>query len=516
MFRGIPYAEPPIGVRRWQSPEPKGNWSGVLPVTSDGAGCPQICKLPTLTCPPTTDESCLFLNVFASEGLSSTAKRPVLFFIHGGNFYQGYGGGLLYDGTKFVLEHDVVVVSINYRLGALGFLYSGSDPTSQITGNFGLHDQRLALEWVQANIAAFGGDPRQVTIFGQSAGAMSVASHLLMPGSKGLFAGAILQSHPLGLPWRTTKDYSGFSEKVAKEAGCARQLSRSPWEPCLRNTTWQSLLVAQEAAETSLLAEISHVLELFIPFSPVVGTEELPQQPLTAFLEGKAHDVPIVIGTVAEECMEFIYSAFGSKLSALEEDALFDVIFGLSHGSRVLKEYPRPAAARTAGDMRNHSANATTDAFFHCATRRAALGLSQQNLNGTRKSQTFVYHFDHVISYGDKFWLPDAPECIDRVCHGEDLPFVFYPNTSSINGSFTVPEMAMSNLMQQYWGAFAHKGSPGASGGASPLSWVPFNASSEAAMVFSTAPQSNLQHASYRAKCAIWDSFDYDWLPGRR
>ena len=125
------------------------------------------------------------------------------FHIHGGDFYQGYGGGTLYDGSTYASRHGIVVVSINYRLGALGFLYSGPDASTQFTGNFGLHDQRLAMVWTRDNIAAFGGDPNRVTLQGQSAGGMSVTSHLMMDASKGLFHAAIVQSEPFGMPFRS-------------------------------------------------------------------------------------------------------------------------------------------------------------------------------------------------------------------------------------------------------------------------------------------------------------------------
>ena len=140
VFRGIPYAEPPVGELRWKSPLAASGWSGVRPAIADGPGCPQQCRMPVITCPPVQSEDCLTLQVFSPN---ITGIHAVMVFIHGGNFYQGYGGGLLYDGSKYARDHGVVVVSINYRLGALGFLYSGDNASHEFVGNFGLHDQRV-------------------------------------------------------------------------------------------------------------------------------------------------------------------------------------------------------------------------------------------------------------------------------------------------------------------------------------------------------------------------------------
>jgi hypothetical protein len=150
VFRGVPYAEPPVGKLRWQDPVAKAAWTGVREAYADGAGCPQNCTLPGPVCPTKLDEDCLYLNVFAPT--SGGAPKAVLFFIHGGDFYQGFGGGVLYDGQSYSKYHDVVLVSINYRLGALGFLYSGNDPSTQFTGNFGLHDQQLAMRCTEITI----------------------------------------------------------------------------------------------------------------------------------------------------------------------------------------------------------------------------------------------------------------------------------------------------------------------------------------------------------------------------
>ena len=546
-FRGIPYAAAPTGELRWRNPVPAASWNGTLDALKDAPGCPQHCGLPAIACPPVQSEDCLALNVFAPAKLAHE-KRAVLFWIHGGDFYQGYGGGALYDGSSLVKAHDLVVVAINYRLGALGFLYSGSDPDKNFRGNFGLADQRLALEWARDNVARFGGDPNRVTIAGQSAGGMSVASHLCMAKSQGLFARAIIESDPFGLPFRTAKTYPSFSKTVARYAGCSHQRrsvisAPQPYEPCMRSIDYKDIVAAQVKAQKDLLVELGHFLDLFVPFSPVVGVDDFHEQPLAALVHGRMHDVPIIMGSVSNETLLFIWEAFPKSLSAIEEEAMLGISFGFENTSKILKQYPRPATevqaeeeedvgeevsahktearpmdtAAAAGavaaaahassgtrDLRVHATNITNDALFYCPIRHAAIELSKQEQRGARKSPTYVYHFDHVISYGGKFWRPKFPECVDSVCHSEELPFVFDPNTSILNASFTADETRLTTSMQEAWGGFVRTASPGGV-------WPPFETHKEASMLFRT-PSTAVEYAAYAHRCGFWDQIGYEWV----
>jgi acetylcholinesterase/cholinesterase len=525
-FRGVPYAAAPVGPLRWQNPLPPAPWTAPRSAFTDGAACPQVCALPTATCPPTISEDCLFLNVFApasappsvsasASAASATAPtaaadlKPVLFWIHGGNFYQGYGGGILYDGSHFARDHGVVVVSINYRLGALGFLYTGEDNATQLTGNFGLRDQRAAMQWVQANIAAFGGDPARVTIFGQSAGGASVGAHLNMAASKGLFHAAVMESNPIGLPFRTAKKYPDFSKVVAKKAGCKTGLFKAaPIEECLRGKSADAVVAAQAEAQNDLVAELGEFLSLFQPFSPVVGTDELPVQTLDGLLAGAVHDVPILLGSVRQEGVIFIYEAFAGAEPILEEAALLELVYGVADTPKIQKQYPMPQSAKDAKDARNHTALFATDSLFHCALRHAALSLAARTTAGTRLSPTYLYHFDHVISFGAKFWDPTSPICVDTVCHAEELPFVFNPDLSAINATFTADEATLAASMQTYWSNFARDGRPGANGA---LAWPPLDAA-EKAMRFTTDPANSIDTGRYADKCAFWDKLGYKWI----
>ena len=184
MFRSIPYAAPPIGNLRWAEPQYIPSWNNnTVDATMDPPGCPQSCDLPPKSCPIITSEDCLYLNIFTPLNITqeSNDKLPVLVFIHGGNFKQGYGGGLLYNGTNFANYTNTILVTINYRLGVLGQLWSIE---AGMSGNYGLLDQKMALVWINQNIEYFGGDKERVTIFGQSAGISIYAICLLKYNSK--------------------------------------------------------------------------------------------------------------------------------------------------------------------------------------------------------------------------------------------------------------------------------------------------------------------------------------------
>ena len=350
------------------------------------------------------------------------------------------------------------------RLGALGWLFTAplsEEPTDDLVGNYGLLDQQLAMRWVQANAARFGGDPSRITLFGQSAGAQSISCHLTMPSSKGLFAGAILESAPLGLTWRTAEQAPKFTGLVAKLGGC---VGTTPGEyvPCLRAMPVDTLLKAQTAAGNNIPIEAGTTLSLFEPFAPTVATALLAQQPLNAFLAGRAHDVPIFLGSVQQEGLVFVYEAFPTPVTPVEMDSLLRLVWG-ADAPAIRGAYPVPAAQQAAHDARNVTSLVATDSLFHCAIRAAGLALADQHAKGRRTHPTYVYNFDHLISFGASFWLPTNPVCVEAVCHGEELPFVFQPDVSIINVSFTSEELLLSDLMQTHWAAFASTGHAAAS-----------------------------------------------------
>lgn len=292
----------------------------------------------------------------------------------------------------------------------------------------------------------------------------------------------------------------------------------------MRGLTWQAVVEAQHEAKKDLLIELGHFFDLFTPYSPAVGTKDLPLQPLEAMEKGVFQDKPVILGTVRDEGLLFAYQAFSSPESRTVEDGVLTAGFGLVNGGKILRQYPRSAAGKAAKDMRNHTGVIATDALFHCAARHGAQVLASHEASGRRASSTWHYHFDHVPNYplATKIWLPGFDECVGSVCHSTELPFLWRANTSLafINTSFTPSESAMAETMQKYWANFAKAGAPGGVGeretstATSPqggAAWPPFSTADEPMMRFSADPPSGVDRGFWKAKCAFWDQLGYRW-----
>jgi para-nitrobenzyl esterase len=235
-FLGIPYAKPPVGNLRWRPPEEHEHWNGVFAATRMGPSCPQNLAD---TAGFSTAEDCLFLNVYAPD--SSLTRRPVMVWIHGGAFI--FGSGADYDGSALARKHKLIVVTINYRLGALGFLtLPGLEEESpvHVAGNYGLLDQQAALKWVGQNIAGFGGDPGKVTIAGESAGGISVCDQLVSPAATGLFRAAIIESGPC-MRQATMASHEKTGRQLATKLGCDKEGNQTL---CLRLKSAQQVFAA--------------------------------------------------------------------------------------------------------------------------------------------------------------------------------------------------------------------------------------------------------------------------------
>jgi para-nitrobenzyl esterase len=290
-FRGIPYAEPPMGGNRFLPPQPPASWPGVRSALDMGPACPQLIDDdPTENNDAVMSEDCLTLNVWTPR--VDTAKRPVMLWIHGGAFVVGSSRNTWYDGSHLAARGDVVVVSINYRLGAWGFLALSSFGDAYAkSANAGLLDQVAALEWVRQNIARFGGDPDNVTLFGESAGAASVGALLSMPAANGLFAKAILES---GVPSDRPPEAFQRSARLAAEF---LKLARVRTPADLARRSMQDLLKAQEHL-FSLHSDLG-------TFVPSVDGQVLKERPFAVVAQGRGSRVPLMIGTTLEEMRYF-------------------------------------------------------------------------------------------------------------------------------------------------------------------------------------------------------------------
>lgn len=375
---------------------------------------------------------------------------------------------------------------VNYRLGVLGFLTLPGG----FVGNYGVLDQRLALQWVQANIEAFGGDRSGVTIFGQSAGATSVSFHLVSKGSWGLFRRAIVESSPYSLPLLTSaKAYERYGH-FAAEANCST-LSRAA---CLRNLTWPAVVAAQTAAQAKIY--LDRPLSLFFPWTPTVDGQELTDDPLTLMNRGAiSPDVDsLVLGNVAEEAWIFVFEAFG-PLTKAEAIALIVGIFRGKHEPEdIFRLYPLPEKA---DDYRPWVSKMASDFIIVCSGRNVSNALNQ-------RIPVFRYDFDHAWSVKGA-WGPNYPFCDGHVCHGAELPFVF--DTAAEEGyNFTAAEIQLSKAMATSWGNFAHTANPNA--GSLLPTWPRHYDDSDMSMVFSTNGSAVVSRV--RAEyCNFWDQEGY-------
>ncbi|GAB6023218.1 hypothetical protein CHUAL_008036 [Chamberlinius hualienensis] len=296
-FRGIPYAKPPLKRLRFKPPQSVDLWDEVLDATEDGASCIQVDLFAVQSQTPTLigDEDCLFLNIYTPK-LSTDTLLPVMVFIHGGGYTSGNGSSTLY-GPERLLDRDIILVTINYRLGIFGFISTGDEAAP---GNYGLLDQVMALKWVQQYITKFGGDPSKVTIFGQSAGGASVSLHLVSPLSKGLFHAAIQMSGNALCDWAISDNPLPNAITLAESMQCPTQSSTDLIQ-CL-----------QKRPALELLIKGTEMKSLFFPFIPVVDRTRglnafLPKSPNELLISGEINTVPVMSGFTSDEAIQLIF-----------------------------------------------------------------------------------------------------------------------------------------------------------------------------------------------------------------
>ncbi|XP_070541991.1 cAMP-regulated D2 protein-like [Ptychodera flava] len=493
-FFGIPYADPPTGKYRWKPARQRTSWSpNILNATEDPAACPQSCFLPPHTCPNKTSEDCLSLTVFSPLTSTPASKFPVLVFFHGGNFRQGSGYSLLQDGRYIANKTNTIVVFVNYRLGALGFLVAGDGPDAA-HGNYGILDQRFALEWIRDNIANFGGNPGKVTISGQSAGAQSVAIHLTSPKSDNLFHQAIMESNPFTLPFRTKSDSINQAKYFAEDLGC-----KAGDVDCMRAKPAEEVVDAQQNSSTKIV-NVFRLLELFEPWGPYVDGIEIAQQSVDAFRQNAFQKKPILVGTTSDEARANLFVAIPKPMDKLQYYE-YTVAIMLQHSLRVLLKYP-PAKS---GDQREELSEMGHPYLFVCPNRVVHRAVAAQ------KVPIWTYVFDHALSFDG--WGPNFTFCDHHACHGSELPFVFHSvNLAGLH--YSDAEKVLADSMVTYWGNFVHTGNPNSQGWEqnetnkgikSLLDWPTYDEASARYMNFST-PQNKIGSQYMGKDCDFWDS----------
>jgi para-nitrobenzyl esterase len=449
IFRGIPYAAPPVGELRFAAPRPHPGWDGVLDATAFGAAAPQrdvgplSGLVPGMAPTVPLDEDCLTLNIWTPGTDGLTTSRPVMVWFHGGAFQLGASSLEVYDGERLCADEDVVVVTVNYRLGILGFLLLDDDTCSP---NCGILDQLVALRWVQANIEAFGGDPDRVTIFGESAGGGSVLSLLASPLATGLFGAAIVQSGASSqfLPRRrAAKVATALFEHLGITDGDVAALRAVPWP---------QLLDAQLALGAALLGTVGTM-----PFHPTDDGEVLPVPWDEARRLGINAHVSLLIGTTAHEMRLFV------DLDPTVEDLDRD---GLAARVRAFGLDPAPVLAAYEERLFEHT---WADRWFAVQTDVAmwlpALAVAEGH--AAHSHDVWMYRFD---------WPAADPRL--GACHGIDIPFPFGTiDRAGWDGFVAEPDEAqwLSARIRHHWAGFARNGDPG---------WPRYDTAARTTMVF--------------------------------
>ncbi|HLY81536.1 MAG TPA: carboxylesterase/lipase family protein [Acidimicrobiales bacterium] len=473
-WRGIPYAAPPIGPRRFLPPSPPEPWARTRDATRFGPAAIQPyspVEAMFRTSATDTSEDCLYLNVFATP--PDGARRPVMVWIHGGSFVSGSGSTGWYDGSTFAAAGDVVVVTINYRLGLLGFLHLAEVAGERYpwSGNCGILDQVAALEWVRDNIEAFGGDPGRVTVFGESAGAMSIGTLLAMPAAAGLSQAAILQSG-------STSAHRSRTQADNVTRSVLTFLGVGPGQ--LADVPVAKLLEAQLAVSGG--AQVSG----YLAFQPVVDGTSLPTAPSDAIAAGSAAGVRVLAGSNRDEMTLFL--AFDSKLADLDRPGL------LARGAALVDEETAERlvdgymASRPGASPAELLSAMSTDMLFRVPAIRLA---EAQAASGT---PVWMYRFD---------WATPAFGGVLKATHALEIPFMWNiiskPGVELFTGSGP-GRQALADRMQAAWLAFARTGDP-----ATPLlpDWPGYEPTRRATMIFDDTCRT--EHDPAAAERLLWD-----------
>uniref|UniRef100_A0A4X2KP73 Carboxylic ester hydrolase n=1 Tax=Vombatus ursinus TaxID=29139 RepID=A0A4X2KP73_VOMUR len=455
VFLGIPFAKPPVGALRFSPPQPPDSWSNVKDATSHPPTCLQDIIILERTAAvmkvnipfPPNSEDCLYLNIYVPVHAKEGARLPVMVWIHGGGLI--FGGAFLYDGSILSASQNVIVVTIQYRLGILGFFSTGDE---HAPGNWGFLDQVAALRWVQKNIAHFGGDPGRVTIFGESAGGMSVSSHVLSPMSKGLFHRAIMESGVVILPGLFSSSSEMIANVIANLSACDPHSSASMVQ-CLRSKS-----------EGEILAITKH----FKLVPSVIDGQFFPKHPEELLAAGEFHHVPSIIGVNNHECgwvipVEMGIPGFKENMDKETVQSVLQSSFlGIPPelGQLMMEEYLKDT--EDPGGYRAQFQDMMGDSMFVIP----ALKLAKYQHGPS--SPVYFYEFQHRPSMFNGI----KPDFV-KADHSDEVLFVF---GVPYLGEATEEEKLLSHRIMSYWANFARHGDPN---GADLIRWPVYDQKEE-------------------------------------
>ncbi|XP_066296114.1 crystal protein-like [Branchiostoma lanceolatum] len=510
IFYGLPFGMPPVGEMRWKPPQPFNTpWAPqtynathirpgcyqtaclYLPDVRQEYGCPRDNKF---------SEDCLHLNIFTPLPFNPSSKLPVAIWFPGKRYKYGSATDLVLDGRFLANKTRAIVVTTNYRLGALGFLVAG-EGEGAATGNYGTLDQIAAMQWVQNNIGSFGGDKDQVTIMGQSSGADSVALHLIAENTEYLFKQAVMMSIPF-ISHKTRAEALQLSKVVAELLNCTTGNMT-----CFRAAEADMVNKAGSESEPAVPTDI---IQKYVEWAPHVDGITVKTQLLQdMFLQGKFQKKPFILGSTTDEAFPIMYSAWRDSMrKSLYKEVMLGVFLGKAE--LVLQEYP-PDSSR---DQRPTLSRASTDHYYACPARRVIRAATDFEL-----PDVWLYRFDQIMTKANDVavWSQFDQECYSRVCHGSDVPYLF--QTLKLAGlNVTDEEQSTADSMAYYFGNFIHTGDPNNSGWrvssqhqvhpqqpGDVINWPKYSKLNNYVNMKFTAPTNQLEQGYLAEKCDFWD-----------
>lgn len=473
VFNGIPYAAPPTGRLRWQPPAPAAAWPGVRDAANPGPDCVQT-AVAWRPAAASTTEDCLYLNVWTPRQARAGSKLPVAVWFHGGGYVNGAGRD--FAPVAMVDQGDMLVVTVNYRLGAMGFLtlpQLDQDSAAGTSGNYGLLDQMQSLRWVRDNIARFGGDPAKVTIAGQSAGAESVCSLLASPRAAGLFSTAVVES---GLACAGNSPAVAYQKNAAfvTALGCDSP-DAATVVACLRAKPPSDIINAQQHTGS---------------WRPVDEPGVMPYEPQKAFAMGAFNHVPVLIGGTAHETRAFVYEGndlINQPVTAAGYVAAIQAAYG-ANAPAVLARYPLSSYSVPGEAL----AAVRTDSGFTCQELSSAASLAAA-------VPTYVYEFrDETAPLRPYELVPPSFSLATQ--HSAELPYLWGSNTMV---PLTVAQRHLSSQMIAYWAQFARTGNLNA---ASLMAGPRYSPSSHQELAFNAGGPQIVDDMAAAHQCSFWAS----------